>query len=266
MNTQPFLSLTKYSYTDVKNLTFFDTRIQGTIVFKHFWQATHFYSLPNLLDKALLVKNEFWYQLFYDHNQKEGLQAAMILLNLLPSSENDVKFASLHKELWEFVNGKWPNLHFNNHLIYKFQKQDISINTNIKSLIVRDLDCILQHQKYTEEYGGEPYVKHCIETGMTLGYKIHEKLVAWVILHDDMSMGFLRVLPRYRKHLFATQLTTHFVNKIITRYQNAIAYINIYNTTSRKIADNINAEVIGEVSWVRLRTPAEIVNYKKGIF
>jgi ribosomal protein S18 acetylase RimI-like enzyme len=250
----------------VSDLVYFDSRIQANIAFKDFWQATEFYSSPKLLQKALLIKNEHWYQLFYDSHQKDGLQAAVELLKLLPENERDIKFASLPKELWIFVQNKWPKLHFNNHLICKFPTQKIAPYPSIQPLEISNIDYILQHQKYTEEYGGKPYVQHRIESGMTLGYKANGNLVAWAFLHDDMSMGFLRVLPEYRQQNIATQLTANFVNKIIAEQQNAIAYINKYNTASLKIANNLQAEVIGEVSWIRLRTPEEIASYEKGIF
>lgn len=105
----------------------------------------------------------------------------------------------------------------------------------ISELLPKYADYIFTHSKY-KEFTSVEYIKERIDFGVALGIFQDEKLVAWLMTHDDGAMGFLHVLPDYRGRGYARDITYEMIKRL--REDNEVPFVHIEenNTPSMNLA------------------------------
>jgi len=214
-------------------------------------------STPGIREDAVFVQHNNWLQLYFNFYEVEK---AIKLIRELPVNIN-IKFVALRKIFWNEVQERWSKLHFHKHYVYQFDIQHEESDYSFDHLRPMDVEFLAKNQKYLDEYGGVGYLTHRIHQNITACYRENDELVAWVLLHDDGTIGFLRVLDSHKGKNIGTQLLAHFINKVIKLGHQAIAQMSEYNKSSNRIAEKLDGKVIDEVAWVRERTPEEIEAY-----
>lgn len=109
------------------------------------------------------------------------------------------------------------------------------IKHDICDLRKEDADYIFNHSKY-KEYTSVEYIQERIYLGPALGIVRDEKLVAWLMTHDDGAMGFLHVLPEYRRNGFAADLTYELIRRLRAKGDIPFVHIEDTNTKSMNLA------------------------------
>lgn len=261
------IGLTKFMFNEFHNLFFDNLFSEKKLFVSNFWNLNgrYFLSTPNHYKNAILLKNNNWYQVLHNNSTK-GLISAQFLLDKIEDKPEDIGLIGISKNLWPFIKMKWPSLHFNNHYVYQFPHQPLQSSFTFEALDVNDVSYLMKKQNYIHEYGGKDYLVHRIENGLTACLRDDKKLIAWIICHDDDSMGFLRVLKPYRGKGIATSLLAYFINEMIDSGRDAIGHISFFNKRSIAIAEKLNGKIIAQSSWVRERTNKELSEYKKGVF
>lgn len=97
-------------------------------------------------------------------------------------------------------------------------------NSIIKRLQPKSAEYIFKHSKY-QDFTSVMYIKERIDLGIALGIFIKEKLVAWLMTHDDGAIGFLHVLPEYRGRGYARDLTFEMIRRL--RAENEVPFVHI---------------------------------------
>ncbi|HTW91171.1 MAG TPA: GNAT family N-acetyltransferase [bacterium] len=83
------------------------------------------------------------------------------------------------------------------------------------------------------------------------GYCIRRKgqPVAWGLMHDDGSMGFLHVVEQYRHHGMARTLTTALARNLLRRGIQPFMYIVTTNRPSLRLTASMGFSRAGRFSW-----------------
>lgn len=98
-----------------------------------------------------------------------------------------------------------------------------------------DADYIFNHAKY-KDYTSVGYIQERINLGPALGIVRDDKLVAWLMTHDDGAMGFLHVLPEYRRKGYAADLTYELIRRLRSKGDIPFVHIEETNTQSMNLA------------------------------
>jgi ribosomal protein S18 acetylase RimI-like enzyme len=227
-----------------------------------------FLALPGRVAEAVLYETGGWFHGLY--NRRETL---LELIDHLPA-EPEPKFVALPELAWARVRERWPELHFNDHEIFRYRPAgapprplpEPAPEAEMSALAAKDVPVLLRHQLYLDEYGGEPYLRARIEAGRSLGVRLDGQLVGWEIVQSDGTLGFLRVLPPYRRRGLATLLHRRLSLSMSEQGLASICHISHDNPASLALAARLGMESLGRVSWVRRRTREEIREYEEGRF
>lgn len=121
---------------------------------------------------------------------------------------------------------------------------------------VVSIDCsydqyIYENYQY-KEFVDIKYIHTLMVNNKTLGIFDDSKLVAWLLVHDDGAMGFLTVLPQYRRKGYATLLNNGYINML--REQGKIPFVHIEedNIKSMNLALKTGFVDVGRVHWVKV--------------
>ena len=77
------------------------------------------------------------------------------------------------------------------------------------------------------------YIRERITRGPSAGVYESGKLVAWVMTHDDASIGVMNVLEPYRRKGYAYDLTVYLIQQI--RSQGKIPYVHVEETNLKSL-------------------------------
>lgn len=209
---------------------------------------------------AIVYQRGNWYHSLY--NSHESLSR---VIAHLPQG-GDVRFAALPEKQWNLARERWPNLHFNENLVIEY-KAEVEVPLDIgalRPLREGDVDFLMEHQLYLDEYGGKDYLLHRIEKGVTSGIEIEGDLVGWELLQDDGTLGFLRILESFRGKGAGRSLHYDLARKVQGLGKRAISHVSIYNRRVVKIVEAGWGEVQGKVAWVRNRSPEQVAWLERG--
>ncbi len=120
----------------------------------------------------------------------------------------------------------------------------------LKPLTVRDVAYIYENSSY-KKYTDYDYILDRVKNGISLGLYDRGGLIAWILTHDDGAMGFLNVLPEYRRMGYGSDLTRGMIK--ILRSKNRIPFVHIEeeNTKSMNLAVKLGFEKDRTVLWMR---------------
>ncbi|MCK4813801.1 MAG: GNAT family N-acetyltransferase [Candidatus Marinimicrobia bacterium] len=125
------------------------------------------------------------------------------------------------------------------------------ISANIRDLSVDDTDYIYTHYMYKTLTSPE-YISERIQHGAALGIDVNNTLAAWMITHDDGAMGFLEVLPEYRRRGFGRALTAAMISRL--RQQKTLPFVHIEsdNIPSLQLAKQFGFIFDRRIHWIEL--------------
>ncbi len=204
-------------------------------------------------DNTYLIKATSDKQWIYFTYENEINKEAFISLikNLKPTEKH---FAVLEDWMVEVIKEHWKIIwHVKSvQLIYPAGKQTSPSKHIIKDLTLKDAKYIFEHSDY-KKYMSLEYLKDRIRKGIALGLYDKGGLIAWIITHDDGAMGFLNVLPEFRRKGYGTEITSAMINRI--RAQGSIPFVHIEseNTKSMNLAMKMGFEFHRNVNWIRIQ-------------
>jgi ribosomal protein S18 acetylase RimI-like enzyme len=88
-------------------------------------------------------------------------------------------------------------------------KPDVDTN----SLCSGDAITIFENSEYRDFINIE-YIQSRIQNDISVGLFERDKLVSWGLIQDDGALGFLHVLPEYRRNGYGLQVTLALIEKV----------------------------------------------------
>ncbi len=127
-----------------------------------------------------------------------------------------------------------------------------ALKENIISLNKSWSDFIFTHSDY-KKYTSIDYIKDRLQREFSAGLLKNDQLVAWGFTHDDGALGFLHVLPDYRKQGLGEQVLLSLVQQ--RRVKNQPVFCNIVpgNLPSINLVKKLGFEFDRIMSWVKLK-------------
>ncbi|WP_432405952.1 GNAT family N-acetyltransferase [Wukongibacter sp. M2B1] len=137
-------------------------------------------------------------------------------------------------------------------LVFPENKELPQWKYDIKKLKSRDAEYIFHNSKY-KDYTSIEYITYRIENGVALGIYEGEKIIAWLMTHDDGAMGFLNVLPEYRKKGYGYDLTISMISNL--RRFNELPFVHIEedNYKSMSLALKAGFVRVGKIHWIKIK-------------
>ncbi len=82
---------------------------------------------------------------------------------------------------------------------------------------------------------------------------LEDKPVAWALIHDDLAMGVMFVLPEYRRRGYAEAVTCDLMRKVLEKGD--IPYVQIVkgNIASETLAKKLGFEPQCSITWIGVR-------------
>lgn len=122
----------------------------------------------------------------------------------------------------------------------------------ISDLIADDAEYVFENSKY-KDYTSIQYIIDRIERGIALGIYDEENLAAWIMTHDDGAIGFLNVLPEYRKKGYGHDLTIGIINRLRSLKKIPFVHIEEDNYKSMNLALKAGFVKYGNIHWMKRR-------------
>ena len=135
---------------------------------------------------------------------------------------------------------------------YVYENDRILKSENVYELTEDDAYYIQDDYSYSS-FTDIEYIKFRIQNGIGLGIKKHNKLVAWVMTHDDGAIGFMHVLENYRNRGYALTLTNEIIRRLLCTDDLPFVHIEKNNEKSIKLAEKSGFKYFGEVHWIKIK-------------
>ncbi|MBI9014019.1 MAG: GNAT family N-acetyltransferase [Clostridiales bacterium] len=223
-------------------------------------QCKYFEGYDSLNIKGVLTNTN--YPTFVDDLEKpEGIWVKDKYFNFLYSEqlnfielfdqtikEDYFGFAGTNKSVLEY--------YFENELIqwkntcdqYHYSGEKFSEVMALESLNLSDATYVNDNYEYKNS-NSLTKIKDAIKSRPTSCLRIDGKIVSFVLLHDDDSIGYMYTLPEYRGNGYAYELAKDIINKTLNTGR--LPYIQIVqgNEKSKQLALKLGFEKHGEVHW-----------------
>ena len=123
---------------------------------------------------------------------------------------------------------------------------------SISPLSARDADRIYEVSMY-KAFTSPEYIRDRIERGVSAGIHESGELVAWIMTHDDCSIGVMHVLDAHRGRGYAHELTVYLINEL--RRRKRIPFVHIEETNEKAISVVLGIGFVecGRMSWFELK-------------
>lgn len=119
------------------------------------------------------------------------------------------------------------------------------------SISTSDAELIYTNSNY-QTYTSIPYIKEQIEQGPGAAYHSGDKLVGWVLTHDDGAMGMLHVLDNFRRQGIAKALVVDLIRKIRELGLIPFTYVEPSNCASLELIKGLGFVPDRTIHWVNL--------------
>lgn len=126
-----------------------------------------------------------------------------------------------------------------------------SILSNISKLTIEDSKFIYDNSDY-KAYVSIEYISQRIRDGISSCVRIDNKLAAWGITQDDGAIGFLHVLPEYRRKRYGRDITVDLINKVRKAGKIPFVHIEENNTNSMSMAIGLGFRKDRIVNWFEI--------------
>jgi len=113
-------------------------------------------------------------------------------------------------------------------------------------------DYIFEHTDY-REYTDKDYIRDRLERDISASIVKDGKSVAWGLTHDDGALGFLHVLPEYRKKGYGRDIILAHIT--MKRELGLPVYCNIVpdNLPAIKLVESLGFKADRKIFWLRLK-------------
>lgn len=123
---------------------------------------------------------------------------------------------------------------------------------DIQELKPEEAEYIYQHYEY-RQFTSVDYICDRIKNGTGIGIYDGNKLVAFVITQDDGAIGFLTVLPEYRRRGYAYLLTLEMIKRLREKKELPFVHIEEENNKSMGLAMKSGFVRSCQIHWVKLK-------------
>ena len=122
---------------------------------------------------------------------------------------------------------------------------------SVEELTINDAEVIYENSDY-KDFISIKYIIERITNGVSSCIRYRDKLIAWGITQDDGAIGFLHVLPQYRKRGYAKDVMIDLIKKV--RRYNRIPFVHIdeQNEKSMRLAIGLGFKKDRVVSWFEI--------------
>lgn len=102
-------------------------------------------------------------------------------------------------------------------------------------------------------YISEEYMMDRLDKDISAGIVVDNTLVAWGFTHDDGALGFLHVLPEYRKSGYGLEISLALIQ--MRKEAQKPVFVNIVpeNTPSINLVTKLGFKFDREMNWVKLK-------------
>jgi 8-oxo-dGTP diphosphatase len=114
-----------------------------------------------------------------------------------------------------------------------------------------DASYIHENSMY-KKYTPLEYIIDRIKRGIALGLYDKGGMVAWILTQDDGAIGFLNVLPEFRRRGYGTDITNAVIKKVRERGGIPFVHIEESNVNSINLAKKVGFIMDKNVSWLRI--------------
>jgi 8-oxo-dGTP diphosphatase len=122
---------------------------------------------------------------------------------------------------------------------------------NVKELTVQDSLFIYESSDY-KEYISISYIEERIKNGISSCIYDGGKPAAWAITQDDGAIGFLHVLPEYRRRGYGRDITVDIIRKVRAEGKVPFVHIEEDNEKSMNLAMSLGYQKDRIVSWLEI--------------
>ena len=118
----------------------------------------------------------------------------------------------------------------------------------MSELVINDARFIYENSEYKDVISIE-YIIDRITNGLSSCIRYMDKPIAWGITQDDGAIGFLHVLPEYRRMGYAWDVMVDLIKKV--RNENKIPFVHIEeeNEKSMRLAAGLGFKKDKVVCW-----------------
>lgn len=111
---------------------------------------------------------------------------------------------------------------------------------------------VQKHWVNQEEWSFQ-FIVSSIKRGFSSMKFFDGKPVAWAAMQDDGAMGFMHVLPEYRRHGYAKEVTIDLIRKY--RQAGRMPFVHIVRTNQASIAltRSMGFELLKEIYWLEVQ-------------
>lgn len=168
-------------------------------------------------------------------------------------SENDIYLAAVEDWMIPILKEKkkilW-NLNCQRYVLPK-NIQPGPVHHIVRYLKPGDAKYIHENSMY-KKYTPLGYIIDRIKRGIALGLYDKGGMVAWILTHDDGAMGFLNVLPEFRRRGYGTDITNAAIKIVRERGEIPFVHIEGSNVYSINLAKKVGFVQDKNVSWLRI--------------
>ena len=131
---------------------------------------------------------------------------------------------------------------------YHYSKEKFTDVMELESLTLSDATYVNDNYEYKNS-NSLAKIEEAIRNRPSSCLRIDGKIVSFVLLHDDDSIGYMYTLPEYRGKGYAYKLAKDIINKTLDTGR--LPYIQIVqgNDKSKQLALKLGFEKHGEVHW-----------------
>lgn len=129
-----------------------------------------------------------------------------------------------------------------------FVEEDIEVNM----LHVNDAQFMFDHYAY-KDFASVRYISERIEKGVSIGMFKNNKLIGWIMTHDDGAMGFLNVLEEYRSKGYAMALSVSLIKMLRAMGEVPFVHIEPQNYQSMNLALKAGFEKDRMINWFEIK-------------
>lgn len=125
------------------------------------------------------------------------------------------------------------------------------LNMEVSPLRLDDASWLYENSDYKEFLSVE-YIKDRIKNGIGSCIRVEVRPVAWALTQDDGAIGFLHVLPKYRKMGYGMEVSIDIIKKVRVRGMLPFVHIKEDNEKSMKLGLKIGFVKDRVVNWFEL--------------
>lgn len=121
----------------------------------------------------------------------------------------------------------------------------------ISELTAEDSYFIYENSDY-KEYISIEYIIQRITNGISSCIRSMNKPIAWGITQDDGAIGFLHVLPEYRRRGYGQDITVDLIQKVRAKRKVPFVHIEEKNQKSMRLAISLGFRKDKIVNWLEI--------------